>query len=72
MTVAMAEALVMALTCYVAIGAIVGLFTVTLGARRFDAQAAGMPLQARFLIFWGAAGLWPYVVWLTLRGRSET
>ncbi len=71
MTIAMAEMLVTALAAYAGIGALVALFTVTAGARRFDEQAVGMPIQARFLVFWGAAGLWPYVLWLLIRGRRE-
>ncbi|MEM7767203.1 MAG: hypothetical protein AAF253_06905 [Pseudomonadota bacterium] len=62
MTIAAAETLVTLLAAYAAIGALVALITVTIGAARIDPGARGMPLQARLLIFPGALLLWPLML----------
>lgn len=62
MSLAQAEILVNALGLYFAAGALVGLIVVAGGARRFDPDAKAMPLQARFLVFWGAMALWPLML----------
>ncbi|MCG8442139.1 MAG: hypothetical protein MI723_10060 [Caulobacterales bacterium] len=63
MTIAAAETVVLVLTLYAGLGALFGLYFVAFGgAQRIDPGATGMPLQARLLVFWGAAGLWPLML----------
>ncbi|MEO1786818.1 MAG: hypothetical protein AAFR41_07330 [Pseudomonadota bacterium] len=62
MSLALAELLVGAMAVYIAIGALVALVTVTVGAPRIDPAARGMPIQARMLIFPGAMLLWPIML----------
>lgn len=70
MTVAAAEAIVLALAIYAGVGAVFAIIFVTALASRLDAQAKGMPIQARLLIFWGAAGLWPLLALKFIRGEK--
>lgn len=70
MTPAAAELLVTALGLYALAGALFALFFVTLGAKRIDPDAAGMPLRARLVVFPGAAGLWPLLLVKVLMGRG--
>ena len=62
MTLALAESLVTGLALYGLVGILVGLLIVTIGAARIDPAARGMPLQARAIIFPGAALLWPLML----------
>lgn len=71
MSIAFAQMLVMVMTVYAVIGVVVGLFAVMGGANRFDANFSSAPLQARLLVFWGAAGLWPVVLMLMTRGGAR-
>ncbi len=71
MTIALAEMLVLIMTIYAAIGVVVGLVAVIGGASRFDGNFSSAPLQARFLVFWGAAALWPVILVLMARGRAQ-
>lgn len=74
MTVAAAELLVGALALYAGVGVMFALTFVILGAPRVDSEAKGMPLQARMLIFWASAGLWPLMLakWLDAPARDTT
>lgn len=69
MPIAVAEMLVTALGLYALAGVVVGLAVAAGGAARFDPDFAGAPAQARLLIFWGAAGLWPLMLVKLLAGR---
>jgi len=69
-SLAAAETLVAIMGGYLAIGALVGLVTVTFGAARFDPSARGMPVQARLVILPGAMLLWP-VLLARLLGPAE-
>ena len=68
MTVAQAEVLVTMIGLYAAIGALFSLLFVLVLAPRIDAAVREMTLGARFLIFWGVAGLWPLFLMKTLFG----
>ncbi|MEO0450895.1 MAG: hypothetical protein AAFZ74_11320 [Pseudomonadota bacterium] len=59
-----AEALILGLGLYFAIGALVGLIYMFGGAGRIDpaAKGKGLPLRARVLIFPGVMGLWPLML----------
>ena len=63
MSIALAETIVSTLAIYFGVGALVALFVVTIGAARIDPAAKGMPVQARAIIFPGAAILWPLMAW---------
>ncbi|MEO1100525.1 MAG: hypothetical protein AAFW65_01630 [Pseudomonadota bacterium] len=62
MSIEAASTLVSILGAYAAIGVLVGLIVVTVGAKRIDPATAGMPLQARAIILPGAAVLWPLML----------
>ncbi len=62
MNIETAGMLVTILGLYAAIGLLVGLIVVTVGASRMDPAAKGMPLQARAIILPGAAVLWPLML----------
>jgi hypothetical protein len=70
MTVEQAELLVMGIGLYAAIGAVFSLLFVTALAPRLDPAAKGMPVQARALVFWGVAGLWPLFLVKTILGSK--
>ncbi len=74
MTVEAAELLVGALALYAVIGVVFALVFVSFGAARLDGEAKGMPLQARALIFWASAGLWPLLLakWLDAPARADS
>lgn len=62
MSVVIAEALILVLMAYGGVGVLVSLAVITAMGGRIDhnfAQKGGAPIQARALIFWGVAGLWP-------------
>lgn len=71
MTLAAAELLVTALGVYALVGVVFALVFVTVGARRIDPDAAGMPLRARVIIFPGAAGLWPLLLVKLVTGAQK-
>lgn len=62
MSIELAQTLVTALGVYTAIGAVMGLLVVTIGAAKIDPGAKGMPLQARAIIFPGTIALWPLML----------
>ncbi|MCA8900338.1 MAG: hypothetical protein KDA53_03725 [Hyphomonas sp.] len=62
MSLAMANLIVTLLGLYFAVGAVVAIVFVSGGAGRIDPDAKSMPLQARLLVFPGAMGLWPLIL----------
>jgi hypothetical protein len=66
-----AELAVGVATLYVLIGALFGLFFVTLGAQRIDPAARGAGWGFRLLIFPGVAALWPLLAWRWRRAAGE-
>jgi hypothetical protein len=62
MSLAIANLIVTLLGFYFGMGALIALAFALFGAGRIDPDAKGMPLQARFLIFPGAMGLWPLIL----------
>ncbi len=69
MTIQLAEMLVACLALYALIGGVFGVVFAAFGAARIDPAARSMPVQARFMIFWAAAGLWPFLIVKTILGR---
>lgn len=72
MTIETAEMLVGALAIYALIGVVFALFFVSVGIGRVDPEAKGMPLQARLLVFWGTAGLWPLMLAKVITGSKPS
>ncbi len=73
MTIELAEGLVMGLAIYAGLGVLVALAIVTVAGRRIDdnfASLKGAPIQARVLVFWGCAGLWPLFALKLLKGEK--
>lgn len=68
MTIEAAEMLMGVLALYAMIGVVFALAFVSLGLTRVDPEAKGMPIQARALVFWGAAGLWPVMLVKLIQG----
>lgn len=66
----MAETIVLILALYAGVGVVFGLLFVTLFAGRIDPTAKGMPIQARVMVFFGAAGLWPLMLVKTVTGSQ--
>ena len=62
MSPGLANLIVSAFGLYLAIGAVFALWFVIFGAERIDPAAKDMPVQARFLIFFGTAALWPLML----------
>lgn len=64
MSEAAAEAMVLGLTLYAALGAFVGLIYVFGGTGRIDpaAKGKGLPVRVRLLILPGIIGLWPIML----------
>lgn len=65
-----AEAILVGFGSYLGLGLLFGLWFVSFGAARFDADAKGMPLQARMILLPGASALWPYLALKQLRGKG--
>ncbi len=72
MTIQLAEMLVAAIAVYAALGTVFALVFVTVGVRRIDPDARGMPLRARAVVFPGAVGLWPLLLVFMIRGERKT
>lgn len=70
MGIAAAETLALALGLYAGAGVVFAFLFVLWGAARIDPAAKAMPIQARALDFWGAAGLWPLLLIRVLAGRA--
>ena len=70
MSEAWADLLVLAMGAYLALGALIALLFVFLGAGRIDPAAQGMPLQARLIIWPGCTLLWPLILVKWLRGSG--
>lgn len=64
MSLAFAEALVLAMGVYALIGLVVGLVYMFGGAGRIDpaAKGKGLPFRVRLLILPGLIGLWPLML----------
>lgn len=69
----MADALLLILAAYLAVGLIFGCAFVWMGAGAIDPAAARAPLRVRALFLPGAAALWPLLLirWHAARGRPE-
>ncbi len=70
MTEQFAETLVLGLLIYVVIGGLVALVIVTFAGARIDPNLKTAPIQARFLIYWGCAGLWPIFLGKLIAGEK--
>jgi hypothetical protein len=70
MTVAMARALLYALSTYVAIGTLVAVPFVTSGIGRIDPAAKSAPWTFRALVFPGVVAFWPVFLhrWMSAKG----
>jgi hypothetical protein len=58
----------LALAAYLAMGAVMAIFTLAFGLTRLEPSAAGMALRVRVLIAPGLMALWPLVL-VRLSGR---
>lgn len=68
MVLQVAEALVLLLTAYVAVGALVALACLCIGPRAWPRVAAPMTWPARLLVLPGTVLLWPWLAWQWRRG----
>ena len=66
MSLAEANLIVTLLGIYFAIGTVAALGFVMFGVQRIDPDARGVPVQARLLVFPGAVGLWPLILFKML------
>lgn len=55
---------------YLALGALFGIYFVGWGAPLIDAEARGMPLRLRVLLWPASAALWPVLLQKVLCGRK--
>ena len=62
MSLAIANLIATLLGLYFGVGALIALAFVSFGAGYIDPDAKSMPLQARLLVFPGATGLWPLIL----------
>ena len=72
MSLELANLIVSAISIYFAIGALFALWFVIFGAKRIDPAAKGMPIQARILVFFGTAALWPLMLVKSFIQKSPT
>jgi len=68
---AVAAAIVTALTVYAVIGLCFGILFVTLGIHRVDEQAKGSSIGFRLIILPGVTAFWPLLLARWIRGLSE-
>ncbi len=66
-----ANAILVAVATYIALGVVFGLYFIFKGISRLDHAAAGAAISFRVLMLPGAVGLWPWLLIRLIRTRAN-